>query len=309
MRVLVTGAGGLIGSHLIEALAANSHQIQGWTQRPASHLRSTHAQIVVVDIGDDDSVYRLVRDFVPEIVFHLAAQSSPGASWQDPAKTYAVNVGGTIHLLEAARTLSQPPRLLLAGSSAEYAEPTTAAPLTENAPIDPNSPYAASKAAMTQLGQLYGRRYELDIVVFRPFFLVGPRKIGDVCSDFARRIVSIERGEESEMRIGTLEVVRDLMDVRDGVSALLRLAEAGQRGAIYNVASGRGTRIQSVLDAYISLARVAIRVVQDPALLRPLEQNVKIGDPRKLLALGWRPEHSLTETLKDILNYWRSRPA
>jgi GDP-4-dehydro-6-deoxy-D-mannose reductase len=197
--------------------------------------------------------------------------------------------------------------LLLAGSSSEYADIGTGKALAEDALIEPNSPYGASKAAATQLAQLYARRYGTDILVFRPFFLAGPGKIGDVCSDFARRVVAIERGEQTEMRVGALDIERDIMDVRDGVSALLRLAAHGQEGEIYNIASGRGTTLRSLLDVYRSLARVPMKIVEDPALRRPLDQRVRIGDATKLMALGWRPTHKLRETLECILNYWRDR--
>ena len=306
MRVLVTGAGGLIGSHLVEALVARGDLVQGWGRHPTPETAALGASVMIADIADYSTVFRLLQDFAPDIVFHLAAQSIPAASWQDPAATYRTNVIGSINLLEAARQRPQPPRLLFAGSSAEYAEPDSGAALREDARLEPNSPYAASKAAMTELANLYARRYGLHLIVFRPFFLAGPRKVGDVCSDFARRIVAIERGAQNEMRVGTLEVVRDIMDVRDGVSALLRLADAGIPGEIYNIASGRGTSIQAVLDTYRSLAGARIEVIQDPALLRPLEQRVKIGDPTKLIALGWQPVHSLPDMLQNILNYWRS---
>lgn len=308
MRAVVTGAGGLIGSHLVAALADRGDSVQAWVRRPVSVGWPSAVETVIADLRDSAAIARLLKDFAPDTVFHLAAQSSPGLSWQDPSLTYAVNVIGTVHLLEAARGLAHVPRLLLAGSSAEYAEPRDGRAIREDAPTEPNSPYGASKLAMVQLAQLYVRRYALDIICFRPFFLAGPRKIGDVCSDFARRTVAIERGTMARMRVGNLEVVRDLMDVRDGVTAILRLAEAGEPGAIYNVASGRGTSISTILEIYRSLATLPIEVVQDPALLRSLEPNVRIGDPGELLALGWRPSHGLHETLQSILDYWRAEP-
>jgi GDP-4-dehydro-6-deoxy-D-mannose reductase len=239
---------------------------------------------------------------------HLAAQSLVGPSWQDPALTYRVNVLGTIHLLESARSLRRPPKLLLAGSSAEYAEPPDNRLISETAPLEPNSPYASSKRAADDFALLCVRRYGLNIVRFRPFFIVGPRKIGDVCSDFARRIVAIERGEETAMRVGDLSPIRDMMDIRDGVSALLRLVDMGKQGEVYNICSGRGTSIDDILKTYCRLAHVPIDVQQDPALLRPLDQKSKIGDPSKLQALGWKDQFSLSDTLQGILDYWRAAP-
>jgi GDP-4-dehydro-6-deoxy-D-mannose reductase len=303
MRALVTGAGGLIGTHLIEALSARGDTVQGWLRSSGPTAPEANAAFVGTDITDRETVRRNLESFAPDIAFHLAAQSSPGRSWDDPEETYRVNVLGTLNLLEAARQGRM--RLLLAGSSAEYADPPDGAPLTEASPIQPNSPYGASKAAATALAELYHRRYGLDVIVFRPFFLVGPRKMGDVCSDFARRIVAVERGRDRGMRVGDLSVVRDVMDVRDGVSALLKIAERGVAGSIYNIASGRGTAIEAILNTYLSLTPSKVDVRQDTTLLRPLEQAARVGDPGKLRLLGWREAHELRETLSGILDYWR----
>jgi GDP-4-dehydro-6-deoxy-D-mannose reductase len=293
MRITVTGAGGFIGSFLVEALTQRGDNVEAWTRR-------------TVDVTDAGCVVEALERFAPEVVVHLAAQSLPGRSWDDPAETYRVNVGGTIALLEAARTRSSPPRVLLAGSSAEYGEPADGTAIAEDARIAPNSPYGSSKFAVTQLGELYRQHYGLDIVGFRPFALVGPRKTGDVCSDFARRIVAIERGADPRMLVGDVSVVRDMIDVRDGVDGLLRLIDDGVSGEMYNICAGRGVAIGDILRTLSRMATVPVEITQDRALLRPLEQKVKIGDPSKLRALGWSPVRPLDETLADILAYWRA---
>jgi GDP-4-dehydro-6-deoxy-D-mannose reductase len=296
MRITVTGAGGFVGSYLVRALAARGDEVDPWTR-------------ATVDVTDPEAVGRALRRFAPGAVVHLAAQSLPTRSWDEPAETYRVNVGGAIGLLEGARALPRPPRLLLAGSSAEYAEPAGGAPLAEHAPAGPNSPYAASKLAADELARMYARRYGLDVVRFRPFFLVGPGKTGDVCSDFARRVVAIERGAPPALRVGDLNGVRDMIDVRDGAAAIMRLLDAGAAGELYNVCGGVGTRIGEIVDTYRALATVPFEVVQDPALLRPLEHAVKIGDAARLRALGWSPAYRLHDTLRAILEHARALPA
>jgi nucleoside-diphosphate-sugar epimerase len=306
MRVVVTGAGGFIGWFLTDELIRRGADVQAWVRTEGPCDWSGNVDVVAVDVCDQDAISRQLFAFKPALIVHLAAQSLPGRSWEKPAATYQTNVGGAINLLESVRTLVVKPRLLVAGSSAEYADATDGQPIAENALTQPNSPYAASKLAAWQAAQLYASRYGLDIIGFRPFFLAGPRKTGDACSDFARRIVAIEQGRETEIRVGTLDVVRDIIDVRDGVRGILRIAEAGKSGEMYNVAGGHGVTIRDVLDSLIRLAVVPVKITSDPALMRPLDQQVRVGDARKLRALGWEPKHDLAGTLRAILDYWRS---
>jgi nucleoside-diphosphate-sugar epimerase len=305
MRVVVTGAGGFIGWHLVDSLSRRGDIVQAWVHsvHPEDWQRSV--EIAAVDITDYQAVSSHLGSFAPDIIFHLAAQSLPNQSWQNPARTYEVNVIGAINLLEAVRHLPKIAKVLVAGSSAEYADPIDGQPITEDASTQPNSPYGSSKLAADQLVQLYVRRYNLDLVRFRPFFLVGPRKTGDVSSDFARRIVAIERGAEPVMRVGSLDVVRDIIDVRDGVSGMLCVAERGRRGEVYNICGGKGVRIGEILESYRRRAKVPFSISSDSALHRSLEQMIKVGDPHKLRALGWKPMFELETTFQSILDYWR----
>lgn len=309
MRIVVTGAGGFIGWHLVEALARRGDAVQAWVRDPDRSGWDCDVDVVAVAITDCNAVSDHLAQFAPELVIHLAAQSLPGRSWEKPALTYQINVTGTINLLESVRAMRSPPRVLIAGSSAEYADPVNDELITEATPTVPNSPYSASKLAVNHLVELYTRRYTLDLVRFRPFFIAGPRKVGDVCSDFARRIVAIEHGGNNVLRVGSLDVVRDIMDIRDGVTGIVRIAEAGIRGELYNLATGHGVRIGEILDIYCRLTDAPMVVTADPALMRPLEQKVRIGGAHKLRALGWEPKYKLEDTLGSILDYWRNRPA
>jgi len=305
MRVVVTGAAGFFGSHLVEALTRRGDAVEAWVHSVRGPDWHPSVGVVQVDIVDREAVSAALEQAAPDVIIHLAAQSLPGLSWEDPTGTYRANVIGTISLLEALRSLRVQPRVLLAGSSAEYADPPDGCPIREDSPTNPNSPYGASKVAADQLAQLYFRRYELDLVRFRPFFIVGPRKTGDVCSDFARRIVAIEGGQEAVLRVGRLDVVRDILDIRDGIAALLCLIGTGAAGEAYNICSGSGVRLSAIVDAYKRLATVPFTVAQDHALERPLDQKIRIGDSTKLRALGWTPKHDLEVSLGAILNYWR----
>ena len=266
--------------------------------RQAAFDWPTGITIAEIDLSDRLAIAKDLAEFAPDVIVHLAAQSFTGPSWEDPAATYNANVLGTIHLVEVARALPKVPRFIATGSSAEYAEPADNRLIDETSPLEPNNPYGASKLAAEEFVQLYVRRYGLDVIRIRPFFLVGPRKTGDVCSDFARRIVAIERGRQTIMQVGDLRPIRDIMDIRDGVDAILRIADAGKQGEVYNICTGHGISIGDILKSFCRMARVPVEIRQDPALLRPLDPRSKIGDPKKLEALGWKVQYALDDTLR-----------
>ncbi len=308
MRCLVTGADGFIGGHLVEHLLAAGAETTGigLAVNPLLEQLRARAKFFPADILDPAALAAILAEVQPDAIFHLAAQSLPNVSWAQPAVTFRVNVEGTLNLLDAVRRQCPAARVVVAGSSAEYAPRPDGAPIRETDPLQPSSPYAVSKLAATELARLYQRRYGAGVVVMRPFFLIGPRKQGDVASDFARRIVAIERGAPAELRVGNLDLVRDFLDVRDGVSAMTLLAQSGAAGGIYNICSGRGCSLRELVERMQRLARVPFRVVPDPALVRPVDDLVKIGDPGRLRALGWSPRRDLDATLQDILEYWRA---
>lgn len=292
MSVFITGGAGFVGSWLADHLREMGEVVHAPTRAEC-------------DVQDAAAVRRGISDAQPAVVFHLAAQSLPGRSWSDPAGTVRANVTGTIHILEAIRAESLPCVSVIAGSSSEYA--ASDKPLCETDPLDPSSPYAISKFAADQTARLYGERYGLRVIRVRPFFLIGPRKVGDVSSDLARRVVAVERGVERELTVGNTEAVRDFLDVRDGVRALRVIAERGTPGEVYNIASGRGVSIAGLIEVFQRQARREFVVRRDPALVRPLDEPVKIGDSAKLRKLGWEPRHSLEESVGMLLEYWRCR--
>lgn len=301
MKTVVTGASGFIGQHYVHHLAGQGHEVEMWTRRALTHDVPSHVSHRKVDIVDREAVDAALLAANAQLIVHLAAQSLPNTSWERPADTYEANVLGSIHLLEAMRRMNKPPRLLMAGSSAEYADSTNDHLITEEFRRQPNSPYAASKIAAVDACLLYAERYGLDVIVFRPFAVYGPGKTGDLCSDIAERIVAIERGSTSFLRVGNLEVVRDVVDVRDCMAAFDLLAMRGNCGECYNISSGKGTSIQSIIDVFRSLSTHPIEVRQDPSLKRPLDQAAKLGCPEKLLALNWYPKYDLSDTLASVL--------
>lgn len=307
-KYLITGASGFIGWHLVSLLRDKHCDIVAWV-RSGKDLWSGEVNVAAVDIQDAGKVREAFAAADPDVVIHLAAQSLPVRSWSDPIETLRINVEGTVNLLEAVRQSGgRKRRILLAGSSGQYAPSPDGSPIDEDSPARPGSPYAASKIASDWFGYLYERGFDLDVVRFRPFAWIGTHKQGDVASDLARRIVAIERGAPAVLTVGRTDVVRDIIDVRDGVAALFLLSECAARGGVYNICRGAGTSVGELVEEFRRQARVPFEVAFDPNLARQIDELVKIGQPDRIFELGWRPRFTLTESIAEILGYWRGRP-
>lgn len=307
-QCLITGVSGFLGSYLAELALAQGWDVYGTVRSDPGNVLHLEGKVHLVrcDILDRAQVEACVRAVQPGIVFHLAAQSLPALSWQDPDLTFRVNVFGTRHVLEAVRAVAPEATVLLAGSSAEYGFiAPEEIPVRENRLLQPASPYGVSKVAADLLARLYWRTYSIKAIVVRPFFVIGPRKSADVCSDFARGIVAVERGDQQALNVGNLEAVRDFLDVHDAVRAFWLLASRGAPGDVYNVCSGGGHRVREVLEHLLMLANTPISVEPDASRMRPADEPVVIGDNTKLAALGWLPRVPLPQTLEEVLAYWR----
>ncbi len=307
---LITGISGFLGSHLAEFLMTQGWSISGTIRQNTSNLTHIRDKIALFscDIMNKAQTEAAVQETRPAVIFHLAAQSLPSVSWTQPEVTFQANVLGTLNLLEAVRQARLDPMLVVFGSSAEYGPSTPEEnPIKEDRSLHPPSPYGVSKVATSLLALLYCRAFGMNVIIVRPFFVVGPRKVGDVCSDFARGIAAAEKGEQRSLKVGNLDSVRDFLDVRDAVQALWLLFSKAKAGEIYNLCSGVGHKIQTVLDILLSMASRPIFVERDPNHLRAVDQPIVIGDNSRLRALGWAPQVALNESLVRILDYWRSQ--
>ena len=292
MRVFVTGGHGFVGGHLIEHLRASGDEVV------APHQNE-------VDLADQDKLTDAVVAAEPDAVIHLAALAHVGESWKDPAHTFEVNAVGTLHLLEAARRVTPAPRVLLIGSAEVYG-PVQAAdlPLTEEHKLNPVTPYAVSKVAAEYLGVQYHAGFGVPVVRARSFNHIGPGQAGRfVVADIAGRIAeAIKKGDKDPIKVGNLSARRDYTDVRDVARAYRLLVTDGTAGEAYNVCSGVDVSVETLAHRLLALAEVKLEIEVDPALVRPVDVPVLVGDNSRLRrATGWQPEISLDETLRDVL--------
>jgi len=304
--VLITGATGFAGGHLLESLAS-TYEVVGWGRsRPPSALADL-AQWQAVDLLDRTRVRNTIAGLRPGSVFHLAGAPQVAESWRDSVKPLAGNVLATAHLLDAIRREGLKCRVLVTASAAVYAPSDT--PIRETDTLAPGNPYALSKLAQEQLTMRAFADEGLDVVTVRPFNHTGPRQPpAFVAPSMARQLALIERGLiEPVLHVGNLDARRDFSDVRDVVRAYIGLMERGAAGEIYNVGSGSGRTIQSLLDALIARSRVSVRVEIDQARLRPSETSALVADTTRLREqTGWQPRVSFEQMLDDLLDYWRA---
>lgn len=317
MRILITGATGFVGGHLVERLRAEGgHTLVGLSRRETWAEEWTHlagsARLVRAELVDLAAVEGLLREFQPDWIFHLAGYANPGRSFREPDACWADNLTATRSLYRAVERAKITPRILFVSSGLVYGDPVRAEEaFTEDSPLRPASPYAASKAAADVLSYQVTRHPGLDVVRVRPFNQIGPRQSPDYAvANFARQIAAIERGEQPPvLTTGDLSARRDLTDVRDMVRAYRDLIEKGVRGEVYNAGCGTTHPIERILNRLIELAaiRVDVRPVLDPD--RKGDTAVSRADTAKLFAAtGWKPGTPLDQTLKDVLTYWRSVP-
>lgn len=315
MRALVTGISGFVGGHLTDHLVEMGDLVVGLSSTGRWPMALAHldrlARIEACNLADvdEDDLAALIVCKQPEAVYHLAAQANPQASVADPRGTWALNLGGTLNLLEAVKRSGLAPRVLLVGSGVSYGSPAPEhLPVTEACPLRPNNPYAASKAAADLLGIQHHLGHQTHVVIARPFNHAGPRQSPTyVLGGFACQVAEIEVGLKSRIDVGNLNVVRDFTDVRDIVRAYRLLIQHGTPGEVYNVGTGRDVSLAAMLEIFQSLARASIPVHTDPARFRPIDQPRLLADASKLrAATGWEPRYSITQTLTDMLDACRT---
>lgn len=312
MGTLITGAGGFAGQHLIRDLLGAGDEVFGGTisGTPPQSGTLSDSEIgavhwIPLDVTSGPSIQSALASACPRRIFHLAAQSSVGASFADPVATWEVNAKGTAQLLYSLSGWTAPVRVLVVSSGEVYGiVPESEQPITEAQPLQPTNPYAASKAAAEMAALQVAAAGPAEVIIARSFTQTGPGQDSRFAlAGFAEQLALMRQGRaDPVLQVGNLSPRRDYLDVRDAVRAYQRLAKVGENGAVYNVCSGAAHELAGLVKELVTLSGAGARIEVDPERFRPVDIPLLCGDPAKLRALGWTPEIPLRQTLSDLLD-------
>lgn len=315
--ILITGGTGFAGTHLVERLlevhSPEEIHVTAYStkQNRVSELLPA-ANIHALDLREYQQTSSLFSKLKPQQLYHLASLSTVGNSFEDAAKIFHANFAIQHSVLESLKQVASDCRALMVGSAQEYDFKQVVASgkeiVSEEDQLGPANPYGVSKVSQDLLALSYYYSYQLPILRVRPFNHIGEYQTkGFVVADFASQIVEIERGTQQEIEVGNLAAVRDFTDVKDMVEAYITVMDQGELGQVYNIGSGIGVSVQSILDSLIALSSADIKVTVDQSRIRPLDVPSIIVDNEKIRKLGWSPSIPLEKTLQRVLEYWRSQ--
>ncbi|MCU0702505.1 MAG: GDP-mannose 4,6-dehydratase [Fimbriiglobus sp.] len=315
MRVLITGISGFIGGHLTELLLAEGgHTVVGLSRSdrwPPQLAHLSRVDLRATDLTDAPAVRAILEDVRPDWIFHLAGYANPTDSRKHPDDCFRDNLTATRTLYDSIAAVGLSPRVLFASTGLMYAPAVGGTPLTEDAPLLPTNPYTQSKAEADALSGEVFRTRGLPVVRIRLFTQIGPRQFGDYAvARFAEQVAAFEAGRAAGVNTYDLSGYRDLTDVRDMVRACRQLVEKGTPGEAYNAGNGQAWRMSDVLDRLLALTPVRPPVHTTPDPKAPADPPVNRADTSKLrAATGWQPLIPLEQSLRDVLDWWRSSPA
>lgn len=312
-RVLITGATGFCGKYLTEHLRSRGYHVSGsYLPQANRKLKSKFKNLdfLPLDLTQYPDVKRVVARVKPDFIFHLAAQSIAHGSVNRLRETFTVNVGATIHLLNAIWNHAPKSRLVFISSSQVYGSAfRKGVPVTESVKPSPQNPYAFSKYLAELACQNFIESSNLDILIARPFNHFGAGQAPNfVFSEWCRQIAQIEaKIIPPELRVGNIKVKRDFLHVRDVVRAYETIALQGKSGGVYNIATGKPVQLATYLDYLLRLAKVPVKIKIDKNLFRKNELQAASGKYNRLKQLGWQPEETAFDALKELLEDWRGR--
>lgn len=315
-KYIITGFSGFVSKNFLEYLNRNrihSTVLGIDVHEPAFDLSSFEylkIKFEKTDLKDRDRLGKLIYDYMPNYILHLASYSSVAGSWKSPNASFQNNVNIFLNLLEDIRMIGSCCRIIAVGSSEEYGTVKFSdLPLKEDQYLNPSSPFGIARCSQELLAKLYVEVYGLDIILTRSFNHIGPgQKDNFAISSFAKQLVAIKKSNVNEFVLaGDVSIIRDFIDVRDVVHAYHQLFLKGKKGEVYNICSGYGISLQNIIQMMCEILEIHINIKEDKKLKRPKDNPVIIGSNEKIKkAINWNAEIPLEESLKDILKYYMS---
>jgi len=309
-RVLVTGSDGFVGSHIVERLVKkgavvkafvyyNSFNSWGWLETlPKNILKKV--EIYTGDIRDPNGVLAAMKDV--DAVFHLAALVGVPFSYRSPDSYVDTNIKGTLNILQAARRLKI--RKMLQTSTSEVYGKAQYMPMDEGHPIDPQSPYAATKSAADQIALSFHRSFKTPVTLVRPFSIYGPRQSARA---IIPTIISQVCANTKTIKLGNTEATRDFTYVTDIADAYIKIAEHNKTsGKVYHVCNSKEISIGDIVLEVSKIAGKEIKIVHDKKRLRPGKNEVtrlKGNNEKIRKEVGWKPKVSLKEGLRNTYSW------
>lgn len=307
MSILVTGGTGALGYHILSSLCGTSHDLYSFSdEQPQPWQKVEGVTYLNGDLLNSKDVIEMLQKVNPSHIYHLASQSSVGISYMKPNETLNINMMGTQNLLEAVRQVTPKAKIMLLSSSEVYGR--TDRNLTylhkEVDPPNPLTPYATSKACMELLGNQFRNANDLHVVFVRPFYFTGPHHSRRfVIPSIAYQLVKIKYyGAEPIIYSGSLDVSRDIIDVRDVARGMIQILNQAESGEVYNLCCGKSYTIREVVEMMVDIADVSVDFRFDPGYERRNEIPLLIGDPTKAMSIGWKPMISMEDSLTDLFN-------
>ena len=308
MSILVTGGTGALGFHILTSVTRNGEKLYSFSdEQPQPWQKVSDVNYRTGDLLNYKDLASVIKEANPRAIYHLASQSSVGLSYKKPYETLSTNLLGTQNLLEAARQIVPEAKILLLSSSEVYGRSSETLLTTLHKESDRPNPltsYATSKACMELLGNQFANAYGMHIVMIRPFYFTGPHHSRRfLIPSIASQLVKIKKyGAEPIIYSGSLDVSRDVLDVRDVARGLIQVLQAGKAGEIYNMCSGKSYTFRELTETLLEIADVDVDSCFDPAKERSLDIPLLIGDPQKIMDLGWKPMITIEDCLQDLYN-------
>ncbi len=316
-RFLITGFSGFVSKHFLDFLESKKnivHVVGIDLHEPTfiiSDFSFVKCEFKKLDLLNKSEVEKVISEFKPNYVLHLASYSSVAASWKKPVESFTNNTNIFLNLIESIHTLNLDCRILSVGSSEEYGNVSALdLPLKENHVLKPNSPYAVARVSQEMLSKVYADSYGIDIVMTRSFNHIGAfQKDIFVVSSFAKQLINLKNNASDikELTTGDTSIVRDFVDVRDVVKAYYLLFKKGKKGEIYNICSGKGISLNEVIQIMASNLNISVVQNVNTQLVRPNDIKIIIGSNEKIkMETGWTTTISIEQSLQDILEYHQS---